>query len=290
MSAPRLLLSTETLLGVTRHPREAARGLQDRFTDPAALAQQFVAALDAGADGVLAAPSPVTRAALSAAGRPVPVWALLPNVPAYVRDSSEAGLVGAAVKRVRGTSPGTLVRLGLTGMQHALGVVGGDFASMAPLLLELESAALGAARLEGVVVAAAITDLALAGRNRRFFAHLTSFIRSRFRAQAGFETHNIGHLLHCLREWGVEPDLVIGPMNPGGFMMKPTPGRALEELSIADVPVLAKELTAGGTGGLAAAAAWARDHGAHGLVVDLADVAGDARGLAALVSAAGGRA
>jgi hypothetical protein len=290
MSAPRLLLSTETLLGVTRHPRATARALQERFTDPAALAQQIVAALDAGADGVLAAPSPVTRAALTAAGRPVPTWALLPNVPAYVRDSSEAGLVGAAVKRVKGASPGTLVRLGLTGMQHALGVVGGDFASMVPLLLELESAALGAARLEGVVVAAAITDLALAGRNRRFFAHLTAFSRARFGARAGFETHNVGHLLRSLRDWGIAPDVVIGPLNPSGFMMKPTPSRALEELAIADVPVLAKELTAGGTGDLATAAGWARGRGAHGLVVDLADVGGEAARLAELAVTAGGRA
>ena len=289
MSAPRMLLSLETLLGVTRHPRATARDVQERFADPAALAQQVARALDAGADGVLAAPSELTRAALSAVGRPVPVWALLPNVPAYVRDSSEAGLVGAAVKRVKGASPGTLVRLGITGMQHALGVVGGDFASMVPLLLELESAALGVPKLEGVLVAAPITDLALAGRNRRFFAHLTAFARARFGARAGFETHNAGHLLRCLREWGVQPDVVIGPMNPSGFMMKPTPSRALEEIAIADVPVLAKELTAGGTAELAGSAAWALAHGASGLVVDLADVGGDAGKLAGLLAAAKAR-
>ena len=285
MSAPRLLLSTETLLGVTRHPRERTLAITKRFADPAALAQAFVAALDAGAQGVLTAPSPVTRAALTAAGRPIPTWALLPNVPAYVRDSSEAGLVGAAMKRVKGASPATLMRLGLTGMSHALGVVGGDFAAMAPLLLELESAALAAPRLEGVVLAAPITDIALAGRNRRFFAHLTEFIRGRFGASAGFETHNIGHLLRALREWGITPDLVVGPLNASGFMMKPTPSAALREIAIADVPVLAKELTAGGTLDLAAGAAYARGKGASGLVVDLGDLDGDVAKLAVVVRA-----
>jgi len=207
-----------------------------------------------------------------------------------VRDSSEAGLVGAAIKRVRGAGPGTLVRLGITGMQHALGVVAGDFAGMVPLLLELEAAALGAPRLEGVVIAAPITDLALAGRHRRFFVHLVAFIRARFGARAGFETHNIGHLLGRLREWSIEPDLVIGPMSPAGFMMKPTPGRALEEIAIADFPVLAKELTAGGTLDLAASATWARDRGAAGLVVDLADLGGDASRLAQLRAAETARA
>ncbi len=282
MSAPRLLLSTETLLGVTRHPREYTMRMLKRFEDPAVLAQQFVRALDAGADGILVSPTPVTRAALTAAGRPIPTWALLPNVPAYVRDMSEAGLVGAAIKRVKGASPVTLARLGLTGMQHALGVVGGDFASMVPLLLELEAAALGAAKLEGVVIAAPITDVALAGRNRRFFAHLTAFIRTRFGAKAGFETHNLGHLLQRLREWGIEPDLVIGPVNTAGFMMKPTPSVVLQELAITDIPVLGKELTAGGTLPLVASAAYARTHGAQGAVVDLGDVGGDAALLAQL--------
>ncbi|MEO5988431.1 MAG: hypothetical protein ABIU54_01340 [Candidatus Eisenbacteria bacterium] len=282
MSSPRLLMSTESLLGVTRHPRQETMDLLKRFEDPAALAQQFVRALDAGADGILASPSPVTRAALTAAGRPIPTWALLPNVPAYVRDMSDSGLVGAAVKRVKGASPATLARVGFTGMQHALGVVGGDFASMVPLLLELEAAALGAARLQGVVIAAPITDVALAGRNRLFFAHLTAFIRARFGAKAGFETHNLGHLLRRLREWGVEPDLIIGPVNPAGFMMKPTPGVVLEEIAIADVPVLAKELTAGGTLELQTSADYARAHGASGAVVDLGDIGGDAASLSRL--------
>lgn len=282
MSAPRLLLSTESLLGVTRHPREHTMDLVKRFEDPALLAQQFVRALDAGADGILASPSPVTRAALSAAGRPIPTWALLPNVPAYVRDMSEAGLVGAALKRVKGAGLGTLARVGLTGMSHALGVVRGDFASMVPLLLELEAAALGAPRLEGVIIAAPITDVALAGRNRLFFAHLTAFIRTRFAGKAGFETHNLGHLLMRLREWGIEPDLVIGPVNPAGFMMKPSPSVVLREIAIADVPVLAKELTAGGTLELGASAAYALAHGACGAVVDLGDVGGDAASLVRL--------
>ena len=286
MSAPRLLFSTETMLGVTRHPRQTTADLQARFDDPAVLAQQFARAMDAGADGVLASPMPSVRTALTAAGRPIPTWALLPNVPAFVRDSSEGGFVGAAVKRVKGAGPGTIVRLGLTGMQHALGVVAGDFASMVPLLLELEAAGLGTSKLEGVVIAAAITDVALAGRHRRFFFHLTHFLRSRYGAKAGFETHNLGHLLGYLREWNISPDLVIGPITPTGFMMKPTPSRVLEEIAIAEFPVLAKELTAGGTQPLMDSAKYALSKGAAGLVVDIADVGGDASKLAGLFAGA----
>jgi hypothetical protein len=142
---------------------------------------------------------------------------------------------------------------------------------MVPLLLELEVAALGAADLRAVVLAAPLTDLALAGRHRAFFEHYCGFVRGRFGA-AGFETHNLGHLLLRLREWGVRPDLVVGPVNPRGLMMKPDAETLLAELRTAQVPVLAKEVRAAGTVPLLEGARFALDHGAHGVVADLVDL------------------
>jgi len=268
---PRLLVGGESLLGVTRGGRALVEGVATRYGAPAPLARAFAAARAAGADGVLASPSALVREALADAAAP-PVWALLPNVPEYVRDSSDAGLVGAALRRVRRAGPATLARLGLTGFTRAPAILGGDFAGLVPLLLELERPGLGVRRLEGVVLAAPITDLALAGRHRGFFARVTAFMRARFRAAAGFETHNLGHLLRALREWGIAPDLVVGPVNPRGLLMKPSPAEVLAELARARVPVLAKELTAGGVVPLADGARFAREHGASGVVVDLGEL------------------
>lgn len=271
-AAPTLLLSGESLLGVTRASRDRTLEVAARYQEPESLAVTLARAQSAGADGVLVSPSQALRLALAELKQSIPIYGLLPNVPEYVRDSSDVGLVGAALKRVKRASPATLVRLGITGTSHALGVLGSDFAAMMPILLELEAASLGAKDLRGVVVAAPITDLALAGKHRGFFDHLVKFIHGRFRAQAGFETHNLGHLLRMLREWGVHPDLVIGPVNPRGLLMKPSPEEVLAELKKATVPVLAKELRAGGTVSLAEGAAYARAAGVHGLVPDLVDL------------------
>jgi len=270
--APTLLLSGESLLGVTRASRDRTLEVAARYQEPESLAVTLARAQSAGADGVLVSPSQALRLALAELKQPIPIYGLLPNVPEYVRDSSDVGLVGAALKRVKRASPATLVRLGITGSSHVLGVLGSDFAAMMPILLELEAASLGAKDLRGIVVAAPITDLALAGKHRGFFAHLVKFIHGRFRAQAGFETHNLGHLLRMLREWDVRPDLVIGPVNPRGLLMKPSPEEVLAELKKAIVPVLAKELRAGGTVTLAEGAAYARAAGVHGLVPDLVDL------------------
>jgi len=270
-AAPRLLLGGESLLGVSGGPRDRMLEIAARFSDAETLAVTLSKALAAGAEGVLASPSPPLRAALAELRQPVPIVALLPNVPEYVRDSSDLGLVGTALKRVRRAGLSTLARLGFTGLTHALAVLKSDLTGMVPLLLELEVAALGPVDLRAVVLAAPLTDLALAGRHRAFFEHYCRFVRGRFGA-AGLETHNLGYLLRRLREWGVRPDLVVGPVNPRGLMMKPDAETVLAELRAAQVPVLAKEVRAAGTVPLLEGARFALDHGAHGVVADLVDL------------------
>ena len=77
----------------------------------------------------------------------------------------------------RGTvRPGTVFRLGMTGMANALGVLKNDTAAMAPILVELELASLGTRDLDGVLIAATLTDLALAGRHRLFFKNVVEFV------------------------------------------------------------------------------------------------------------------
>jgi hypothetical protein len=270
--APRLLLGGESLLGVSRAPRDRMLAITARYNDAETLAVTLSKALAAGAEGVLVSPSQPLRAALAELKQTVPIYALLPNVPEYVRDSSDLGLVGAALKRVRRASPATLARLCFTGLSHALAVLKSDFTGMVPLLLELEAAALGARDLRAVVLAAPLTDLALAGRHRAFFEHYGRFVRGRFGAAAGFETHNLGHLLARLREWGITPDLVVGPINPRGLLMKPSPDELLEALRASKAPVLAKEVRAAGTVPLIEGARFALDQGAHGVVADLVDL------------------
>jgi hypothetical protein len=270
-TAPRLLLGGESLLGVTRAPRDRILEITARFSDAQVLAVTISKALSAGAEGMLVSPSQPLRAALAELKQTVPIYALLPNVPEYVRDSSDLGLVGAALKRVKRASPLTLARLGLTGLTHAFAVLRSDFSGMVPLLLELEAAALGGTDLRAVVLAAPLTDLALAGRHRAFFEHYCRFVRGRFGA-AGFETHNLGHLLARLREWDVRPDFVVGPVNPRGLLMKPDAETLLAELRATKVSVLAKEVRAAGTVPLLEGARFAREHGAHGIVADLVDL------------------
>ena len=139
---------------------------------------------------------------------------------------------------------------------------------------------LAALRLYDAIVTAApldydarirLADCALAAGNRRLFESFVRLVRSRFRAAAGIETHNLGLMLERFREWGVSPDYIVAPVNASALGMKPSSSESLAALRGTTIPVLAKELCAGGAA-FEDGAAFAREQGARGLVADVCEL------------------
>jgi hypothetical protein len=180
----------------------------------------------------------------------VPLAALVPDTASYVRDAADGGLVGAAIARLRRAGPWTLARLGAIGLRHPIAAARKDFAVVAPILAELELSRLERVRPGRIVLAAAVTDLALAAGNRGLFASFIHHVRARRRAQAWFETANAGHLLQQVRRWRLEPDGVLMPLNAKGHGMKPDLATCLEEIRSTQAGIWARDITAGGTLGL----------------------------------------
>jgi hypothetical protein len=290
--APRLLLSARSLDGVTRAPRERLLEIQNRFREPESLAVTLVKAVDAGASGVLSSPSPALRTALAELERVVPIYAVLPALSPQDYRMLEPGVEPLISRARRDAGPATRLRMSVTGLVRLSMARHGDFAARVPVLLEAGARLLPRRGVTGVVIAAPLTDAALAGDHRAFFESLPRFVRARFHAAAGYETRNPGLLLERLRTWGVAPDFVVGPVNPRGLGMKPRPEETLAELSRGGVPFIACELRAGGLCSLEEGARYALEHGVHGVAPDLAEmdeVAVELRTLAAGMSEHGRR-
>jgi len=288
-AAPRLLLSARALDGATRATRERLLEIQARFREPESLAVTLAKAVEAGAEGVLTSPSPAVRAALAELGDPIPLCAVLPALRPQEYRMLEPGVEPLLARARHAAGAGAQLRMHWTGLLGLSMLRHGDFAARVPLLLEAEAPLLPRRGLMGVVIAAPITDAALAGGHRAFFESLPRFVRARFRAAAGFETRNPGLLLRRLREWEASPDFVVGPMNPPGLGMKPSPEETLAEMGRTRVPLVATELRAAGLVTLEQGARYALGHGAHGLAPDLAEmdeVAAELRALAAGMGAA----
>ncbi len=265
-SAPRLLLGVTSLDGPTRATRDRQLEVAARFREPESLAVTLVKALEAGAEAVWASPAAGLRAAMGDLKRRVPVIARLPLPPAeadlhdepFLAAAPPAGAPRAGTWTVEGGALGAWLPV--------------ELASRVTRRIERELPALAPAVIEGLGVSAPATDLALAAGQRRFFEKLLAFGRARFRGPVGFETANLGLLLERLRAWNLSPDFVIGPVNPAGLAMKPTPETVKAELATAVAPVIACELRAGGLIPLAEGAAFARAHGASGLLAELVDL------------------
>ena len=288
-AAPGLLLSVRSLDGVTRATRERLLEIQNRFREPESLAVTLVKAVDAGAAGVLGSPSHALRTALAELERVVPIYAVLPALSPQAYRMLGPGVEPLIARARRDAGLAARLRMNLTGFLRVSAFRHGDFAARVPVLLEAGAQLLPRRGLAGVVIAAPLTDAALAGEHRTFFEALPRFVRARFHAAAGFETRNPGLLLQRLREWGVGPDFIVGPVNPRGLGMKPRPVETLAELARGGVPLIATEMRAGGLCSLEEGARYALEHGVHGLAPDLAEVdevAVELRGLGGLLAEA----
>jgi len=266
------VLSVRSLDGVTRAPRERLLEIQNRFREPESLAVTLVKAVDAGAAGVLGSPSLALRTALAELERIVPIYAVLPALSPQAYRMLEPGVEPLIASARRDAGLAARLRMSLTGILRFSAFRRGDFAARAPVLLEAGARLLPRRGLAGIVIAAPLTDAALAGGHRAFFESLPRFARGRFHAAVGFETRNPGLLLQCLREWGVEPDFIVGPVNPRGLGMKPRPEETLAELARGGVPLVATEVRAGGLCSLEEGVRYALEHGAHGVAPDLAEM------------------
>jgi hypothetical protein len=278
---PRLLLGVTSLALPVRATRDRQLEVSGRFRESEALAVALVKGVAAGAEAVLAPPTPAIRAALDELPKELPILVRVPHLlpaddlryePALLFDPGDEDDPAAPGSKHPGAAAKDLLPVGL----------GGSLAGRVLPRIEREAALFTPASLRGIVVSAAATDLAVAGNQPRFFERIMKFARPRH-WMTGFETRNLGHLLARLTSWGVKPDFVIGPLNPRGVGMMPDRDTVLTAIEQGGMRVIANELRAGGMVALEEGAAWARQHGAWGVcaeLVDMDDVPRELKGLA----------
>jgi hypothetical protein len=270
--APRVLLSTRSLSGVSLATRDRVLEASNRYREPESLAVTFSKALDAGADGVLACPTPALERAIKKLRRDVPVYAVVPVLTEQERVELEPTIELLLERSIARHGLRARIQVGMARAVRPAAWIGTDWAGWLPLVFESDLSGFSKRYLRGVVLDAWLTDLALAAGHRRLFESYVRFIRSRFRVGAGFETHNLGLLLGRLEEWGLKPDLVIGPVNPGGVMMKPSASDVLERIAATEAIVVAKDLCPGGTHSLEDGVRYARANKVRGIAPDLCDL------------------
>lgn len=273
IEVPRLLLGVTSLALPVRATRDRQLEVASRFEESESLAVALVKGVAAGAEMVLAPPTPDVHEALAELPKPLPILARVPHLwpsddlqwePALFQDAGDEN-ANSAKSAAMNLLPASM----------------GDLASRTLPRIEREAIQFKAKSLRGIVISSVATDLALAANQPRFIERVVKFARSK-RWLVGFETRNLGHLIDRLVKWDVAPDFVLGAVNPRGVGMMPDAATVLRLLHSSPVKVIATELRAGGMVALHEGAAWARHHGAWGVcpeLVDMDDVPKELKGL-----------
>ena len=244
-----------------------------RFARPDEIHALCEEAYALGARAVLAVVDAPIREALLAfqRWRDVPVWAVVPNMFAFIRDLTDLGMVGAARSRFTRLGPAAMVRTGLGAVTRLGAIRRRDFATGTTLVAEMELAGLRGLRVTRLFLHPQVTEVALAGGVSAVFTALADRAE-RLGIDAGIVTHNP---LRAAAVLGRELDrfaAVVAPCNARGYKMFPD-REACEALYRRDPGrFLAAEATAGGALAPAAALAHVQGLGLAGAVIEPRDV------------------
>ena len=240
-----------------------------RFSRPDEVHALCEEAYALGARAVLAVVDAPIREALLAfqRWRDVPVWAVVPNMFAFIRDLTDLGMVGAARARFTRLGPAAMIRTGLGAVSRLGAIRRRDFATGTTLVAEMELAGLRGLRVTRLFLHPQVTEIALAGGVSAVFTALADRAE-RLGIEAGIVTHNPLRAAAVLgRELG-RFAAVVAPCNPKGYKMFPD-REACEQLYRRDAGrFIAAEVTAGGAVAPGPALAHVQTLGLAGAVVD----------------------
>ncbi len=222
-----------------------------------------------GARTVIAVLDDTIREALVAfqRWREIAVWAVIPNMFAFIRDLTDLGMVGAARARFMRLGPGAMVRTGLGAFADLGGIKRRDFKTGAMLVADMELAALRDLRIARLFLHPQVTEVALAGGLTNVFEAIAARAAS-LGIDAGIVTHNPVRAATVLGPKLERFAAVVAPCNAKGYKMFPSRAAAEQLLASQPARFFALDPTAGGHIPLANALAHIQSLGLPGAVLD----------------------
>ena len=240
-----------------------------RFSRPDEIHAVCEKAYALGARAVLAVLDDPIREALVSfqRWRDMALWAVVPNMFAFIRDLTDLGMVGAARARFMRLGPGAMTKIGLGAVSQVPAVLKKDFATGALLVADMELAALKGLRVSRLFLHPQLTEIGLAGGVRQLFTAVADRA-ARAGIEAGLVTNNPLRAAEVLGADLKRFAVVVAPANAKGWKMFPDRA-ACERLYRGDLArFAASEITAGGTIAPAAALAHVQATGLGTAVLD----------------------
>lgn len=228
-----------------------------------------------GAQALLAVLDPAIREGVAAfqRWRDVPLWAVVPNMFAFIRDLTDLGMVGAARARFMRLTPPAMVRTGLRAVSDLGRIRRRDFVTGALLVADMELEGLRGLKVTRLLLHPQLTEIALAGGVAELFRAFAARAASRG-MEAALVTNNPLRAAAVLGDDQRRFAAVLAPANPRGWKMFPDRAACEGLYRAAPARYLATEITAAGAVAPAEALAYVQRLGLAGAVLDVRAVEG----------------
>ena len=181
----------------------------------------------------------------------VDVWAVVPNMNAFIRDLTDRGMVGAALARFLRLHPPAMMATGLGALRSLGPLARADFAAGALWLAQMELAAVAGLRVHRVFLHPQLTEIALAGRVNDLFIDFARRVPAEV--------------------LGVDFDAfaaIVAPCNPKGYKMVPDLATCTALFRARPGRFWASEATAGGAVSVEAGVGHAGEAGCSGAILN----------------------
>jgi hypothetical protein len=245
-----------------------------RYDDPDEIHSACERARAAGATAVLAVLDRRAERALQdlQSWREMAVWAVVPNMNAFIRDLTDRGLAGAAIARFLRLTPAAMTATAWKATRELRRLARSDFSAGALWLAEMELAAARGLRIERVFLHPQLTEIALAGGVRELFVEFAHRIRRSGR-EPGLVTHNPVRAADVLGPTLDEFAAVVSPCNPKGYKMVPDRAACESVFRARPEKFWASEIGAGASVPMATSLAYVASVGLRGAVLDFRELA-----------------
>jgi hypothetical protein len=240
-----------------------------RYSRPDELHALCEKAWAVGARSMMAVVNDPIREALIAfqRWREAPLWAVVPNMTAFIRDLTDLGMVGAARARFMRLRPRDMARIGFGAVGSLGGIRRRDFATGTMLVADMELAGLRGLHVRRLFLHPQVTEIALAGGVRELFTAIATRAE-RLGIEAGLVTNNPVRAAAVIGKDLARFAVVVSPANPKGYKMFPD-RQSVEALFRSDpTRFIGSEIDAGGSVAPATALAYVRELGLAGAVLD----------------------
>ena len=159
--------------------------------------------------------------------------ALYPSMPyahKYANAVAEKGIFGAIRDFIiADSSAGDIVRMVAKG---GLSLFEQDMLKVMQLLIDMEMKIFLGLNVKVVFLQNIVTDLLLGLKAKEAFIGFSSYLKEKYKVEAGFNTMNMPMLVDFLHECGIENPIVCSSINKAGYFMNPnkeTYEKALKE-------------------------------------------------------------